>query len=200
MNAKEGSARPAALGRGLDTLMGNEEERDAPSAAETPDGPEGPHRPATPDARRCQDPEHAHGKSAGLVGGLIAGGAAACFWSEDTPDFARCFADCGRFRRETPRTCVIMERTRFEEHGEPMPDNPADRQHPNDPLHGITLETMLKQLVNKYGWDGLAKRIRINCFKKNPNFKSSLTFLRKTPWARSKVEELYKNSRFWVDL
>lgn len=69
-----------------------------------------------------------------------------------------------------------------------MPDNPADRQHPNDPLHGITLETMLKQLVNKYGWDGLAKRIRINCFKKNPNFKSSLTFLRKTPWARSKVE------------
>ena len=68
-----------------------------------------------------------------------------------------------------------------------MPDNPADRQHPNDPLHGITLETMLKQLVNKYGWDGLAKRIRINCFKKNPNFKS-------------KVEELYKNSRFWVDL
>ena len=69
-----------------------------------------------------------------------------------------------------------------------------------NPLHGITLETMLKQLVNKYGWDGLAKRIRINCFKKNPNFKSSLTFLRKTPWARSKVEELYKNSRFWVDL
>ena len=67
-------------------------------------------------------------------------------------------------------------------------------------VHGITLETMLKQLVNKYGWDGLAKRIRINCFKKNPNFKSSLTFLRKTPWARSKVEELYKNSRFWVDL
>ena len=62
MNAKEGSARPAALGRGLDTLMGNEEERDAPSAA--------------PDARRCQDPDHAHGKSAGLVGGLIAGGAA----------------------------------------------------------------------------------------------------------------------------
>lgn len=81
-----------------------------------------------------------------------------------------------------------------------MPDNPADRQHPNDPLHGITLEKMLKKLVNKYGWDGLAKRIRINCFKKNPNFKSSLTFLRKTPWARSKVEELYKNSRFWVDL
>lgn len=76
MNAKEGSARPAALGRWLDTLMGNEEERDAPSAEETPDGPEGPHRPATPDARRCQDPEHAHGKSAGLVGGLIAGGAA----------------------------------------------------------------------------------------------------------------------------
>ena len=73
MNAKEGSARPAALGRGLATLMGNEEERNAPSAAETP---EAPHRPASPDARRCQDPDHAHGKSAGLVGGLIAGGAA----------------------------------------------------------------------------------------------------------------------------
>ena len=76
MNAKEGSARPAALGRGLDTLMGNEEERDAPSAAETPDGPEGPHRPATPDARRCQDPEHAHGKSAGLIAGGAAGAVA----------------------------------------------------------------------------------------------------------------------------
>ena len=46
----------------------------------------------------------------------------------------------------------------------------------------------------------MAKRIRINCFKKDPNFKSSLSFLRKTPWARNKVEELYKNSRFWVDL
>ena len=79
MNAKEGSARPAALGRGLDTLMGNEEERDAPSAAETPDGPEGPHRPATPDARRCQDPEHAHGKSAGLVGGAAGAVAVAAF-------------------------------------------------------------------------------------------------------------------------
>ena len=65
-------------------------------------------------------------------------------------------------------------------------DNPKMREHPNDPLHGITLETMLKQLVNKYGWDGLAKRIRINCFKKNPNFKSSLTFLRKTPWRAAK--------------
>ena len=74
-----------------------------------------------------------------------------------------------------------------------MPDS-----HENDPLHGITLEIMLKKLVNKYGWDGLAKRIKINCFKNDPNMKSTLTFLRKTPWARKKVEELYLNSKFWT--
>ena len=79
-------------------------------------------------------------------------------------------------------------------------DYPAERPHPNDPLHGVTLEAMLTRLVDKYGWDELARRIRINCFAKDPSIKSSLTFLRKTPWARSKVEELYKNSRFWVDL
>ena len=72
-----------------------------------------------------------------------------------------------------------------------MPDNPADRQHPNDPLHGITLETMLKQLVNKYGWDGLAERIALRCFAQNPSISSSLKVLRKTPWAREKVEGLY---------
>ena len=67
-----------------------------------------------------------------------------------------------------------------------MPDNPADRQHPNDPLHGITLETMLKQLVNKYAGTAWPSASGINCFKKNPNFKSSLTFLRKTPWRAAK--------------
>lgn len=71
-------------------------------------------------------------------------------------------------------------------------------EHANDPLHGVTLEMMLKQLVNKYGWDGLARRIKINCFKKEPSVKSSLAFLRKTPWAREKVENLYRNSRFWT--
>lgn len=79
-------------------------------------------------------------------------------------------------------------------------DSPEKREHPNDPLHGVTLEMMLKRLVNKYGWDGLAKRIKLNCFKNDPSFKSSLTFLRKTPWARERVEELYKNSKFWVDM
>ena len=77
-----------------------------------------------------------------------------------------------------------------------MPDNPADRQHPNDPLHGVTLEAMLTRLVDKYGWDELARRIRINCFAKDPSIKSSLTFLRKTPWARKKVEDLYKGTTF----
>ena len=62
---------------------------------------------------------------------------------------------------------------------------------PNNPLHGVTLEIMLKKLVDRYGWDQLAKLIRINCFSDNPSIKSSLNFLRKTPWARNKVEKLY---------
>lgn len=62
----------------------------------------------------------------------------------------------------------------------------------NDPLHGITLERMLTELVDEYGWDDLAYRIRINCFSENPSIKSSLKFLRRTPWARTKVEVLYK--------
>ena len=70
--------------------------------------------------------------------------------------------------------------------------------HPNDPLHGVTLETILRRLVNKYGWDGLAKRIDINCFKSDPSIGSSLKFLRKTPWARKEVEDLFVNSRFWT--
>jgi uncharacterized protein (DUF2132 family) len=60
-----------------------------------------------------------------------------------------------------------------------------------DPLHGVTLEMVLTKLVEKYGWDEMAKRIRINCFAKDPSMKSSLTFLRRTPWARAKVEALY---------
>jgi uncharacterized protein (DUF2132 family) len=60
-----------------------------------------------------------------------------------------------------------------------------------DPLHGVTLEMMLTQLVDKYGWEEMARLIRINCFAKDPSIKSSLTFLRKTPWARAKVEALY---------
>lgn len=60
-----------------------------------------------------------------------------------------------------------------------------------DPLHGITLKTILEKLVDYYGFDTLEELIPINCFKNNPSIKSSLTFLRKTDWARKKVEELY---------
>jgi len=61
----------------------------------------------------------------------------------------------------------------------------------NNPLHGITLEKVVVKLEEHYGWDGLAEKININCFKKDPSVKSSLKFLRKTPWAREKVEQLY---------
>ena len=63
----------------------------------------------------------------------------------------------------------------------------------NDPLHGKTLESILTELVSHYGWEDLGSIIRINCFNSNPSIKSSLTFLRKTPWARKKVEDLYIN-------
>lgn len=61
----------------------------------------------------------------------------------------------------------------------------------NNPLHGVTLEAILIALVDKYGWEELSLRININCFKNEPSIKSSLKFLRRTPWARAKVEELY---------
>ena len=64
-------------------------------------------------------------------------------------------------------------------------------EKPKDPLHGITLKTIVEQLVAFYGFDTLAELINIKCFKENPSVKSSLTFLRKTDWARSKVETLY---------
>lgn len=61
----------------------------------------------------------------------------------------------------------------------------------NDPLHGLTLEKILIKLVEEYGWEELGHRIDIRCFNFDPSIKSSLTFLRKTPWARAKVEALY---------
>ncbi|MCP4331400.1 MAG: DUF2132 domain-containing protein [Gammaproteobacteria bacterium] len=61
----------------------------------------------------------------------------------------------------------------------------------NDPLHGLTLEKIVTRLVEHHGWDGMAQRIDINCFKSDPSVKSSLKFLRKTQWARDKVEDLY---------
>lgn len=63
----------------------------------------------------------------------------------------------------------------------------------NDPLHGKTLQMIVTHLVEMYGWEELGRRIPINCFKSNPSINSSLKFLRKTPWARKKVEELYIN-------
>lgn len=62
---------------------------------------------------------------------------------------------------------------------------------PKNPLHGITLERILEHLVESYGWDALSRRIPIRCFSEDPSISSSLTFLRKTPWARAKVEALY---------
>ena len=66
-------------------------------------------------------------------------------------------------------------------------------KQPNNPLHGQTLEMILEHLVDRYGWEELGNRIAINCFMIDPSIKSSLVFLRKTPWARKKVEELYIN-------
>ena len=75
-------------------------------------------------------------------------------------------------------------------------DNPvAKRQHPNDPLHGLSLKTIVTELEEHYGWEVLAEKIPVNCFKIDPSLKSSLTFLRTTPWAREKVEQLYIRSK-----
>jgi uncharacterized protein (DUF2132 family) len=64
-----------------------------------------------------------------------------------------------------------------------------------DPLHGITLEMIVTRLVEQYGWEELGRRIRIKCFTNDPGISSSLKFLRRTPWARKKVEELYLKGR-----
>lgn len=69
-----------------------------------------------------------------------------------------------------------------------------EKQNSNDPLHGKTLKTILEKLVDFYGFDTLGELIKIKCFTDNPSIKSSLSFLRKTDWARKKVEELYIKS------
>lgn len=69
--------------------------------------------------------------------------------------------------------------------------NKDGEQQPNNPLHGVKLADILEYLVGLYGWEELGERIRINCFRSNPTIKSSLKFLRRTPWAREKVEALY---------
>jgi uncharacterized protein (DUF2132 family) len=73
---------------------------------------------------------------------------------------------------------------------------PSPSAHPRDPLHGVTLETIVTQLVAQHGWAELGNRIPIRCFQINPSIKSSLTFLRKTPWARQKVEAWFLDDQF----
>ena len=63
--------------------------------------------------------------------------------------------------------------------------------HPNNPLHGITLERILNELVDEWGWARMGRRVRIACFTSDPSVQSSLKFLRRTPWAREKVEAMY---------
>lgn len=70
-------------------------------------------------------------------------------------------------------------------------DGPAKNEQINNPLHGIKLADILDSLVERFGWEELSMRVNINCFKTNPSMNSSLKFLRRTPWAREKVERLY---------
>ena len=74
--------------------------------------------------------------------------------------------------------------------------DPRNKAASQDPLHGVTLKMALTRLVEKYGWEELGRRIRINCFTSDPSIASSLKFLRKTPWAREKVESLYLHTRW----
>ena len=76
----------------------------------------------------------------------------------------------------------------------------SNLQQANNPLHGKTLETILNELVAHYGWPELGLRIRINCFNEDPIVKSSLKFLRKTPWARKKVEDLYVTTPYLTNI
>jgi len=71
----------------------------------------------------------------------------------------------------------------------PAPARPPEQ--PRNPLHGLTLEAIVAALVAEYGWPGLGERIPLRCFRSDPSLKSSLAFLRRTPWAREKVESLY---------
>ena len=71
------------------------------------------------------------------------------------------------------------------------PPHPQPKQPANDPLHGVTLAMILERLHAEYGWDELARRVPVRCFQYDPSVQSSLKFLRKTPWARAKVEAIY---------
>ena len=84
-----------------------------------------------------------------------------------------------------------MEESTPPAEAEPAAAAPAAPAQPRNPLHGVTLEAMLRALHAHYGWDGLAKQLPMRCFEHEPSLGSSLKFLRKTPWARAKVESLY---------
>lgn len=73
------------------------------------------------------------------------------------------------------------------------------KEQPNNPLHGVTLEMIITRLEQHYGWKELARIVRVNCFANEPSIKSSLQFLRRTPWAREKVEALYIKTEFDAD-
>lgn len=75
------------------------------------------------------------------------------------------------------------------------PAGSAPRAHPKDPLHGVTLQTVVEELHARYGWEELGRQIPIRCFTHDPSLSSSLTFLRRTPWARSQVEDLFLRSQ-----
>ncbi len=79
--------------------------------------------------------------------------------------------------------------------GSEMSGSQTSHSQTHDPLHGMTLENILEELVEHYDWGEMAQRVEINCFKKDPSIKSSLKFLRRTPWARSKVEALFLEMR-----
>ena len=72
-----------------------------------------------------------------------------------------------------------------------MPEHAPSASQPRNPLHGLTLETLVTQLAEHYGWPGLAERLPVRCFQSDPSVASSLKFLRRTPWAREKIESLY---------
>lgn len=76
-----------------------------------------------------------------------------------------------------------------------MNNSETSKEQPNNPLHGVKLADILDFLVAKYGWEKLGYMINIRCFNENPSIKSSLTFLRKTPWAREKVEKLFLKNK-----
>ena len=79
-------------------------------------------------------------------------------------------------------------------HSSPVLGRDMTEQKIVDPLHGVTLKMIVEQLVERYGWEGLGNKVEIRCFTHNPSLPSSLKFLRKTPWARDKVESLYLES------